>query len=213
VTTRRHARASAIVLAGGRSRRFGADKLQARLADGRSVLAHAVAGVAAVADEIVVVVAPGAVRADGLPARVVLVHDPEPGGGPLMGLAAGLETATGEIVVVVGGDMPALDVSVLRLLIAAAAADPAIDGALLEIDGAPRVSVLPCVVRRSAARRACGEALAAGDRRLRGALERLVTTVVPAGEWRALDPSGRTLLDIDRPSDLAAFERSTSQET
>ncbi len=105
---------AAIVLAGGRSRRFGGDKLKARLADGRSVLAHAVAGAAAVADEVVVVIASGADRPDGLPGSVVLVHDPEPDGGPLMGLAAGLETVSGEIVLVVGGDMPALEPSVLR---------------------------------------------------------------------------------------------------
>lgn len=197
---------AAIVLAGGRSRRFGGDKLQARLADGRSVLAHAVAAAAAVGDEIVVVIAPGAERPEGLPESVVLVHDPEPEGGPLMGLAAGLETVSGEIVLVVGGDMPALEPSVLRLLIAAVENDPAVDAARLEVRDATRASVLPCVLRRKAARRACGEALSAGDRRLRGALEGLATTVVPAVEWRALDPSGRTLVDIDRPADLATLE-------
>lgn len=197
---------AAIVLAGGRSRRFGTDKLNARLADGRSVLAHAVAGAAAVADELVVVIAPGADQPGGLPERVVLVHDPEPDGGPLMGLAAGLETVAAEIVLVVGGDMPAIEASVLRLLIAAMEKDPKADGATLEVDGSPQASVLPCVLRRKAARRACGEALAAGDRRLRGALEGLVTTIVPALEWRALDPSGRTLLDIDRPADLRTLE-------
>ncbi len=31
-------------------------------------------------------------------------------------------------------------------------------------------------------------------------------TIVPAVEWRVLDPTGRTLLDIDRPADLAALE-------
>lgn len=196
---------AAIVLAGGRSRRFGMDKLGARLPDGRSVLDHAVAGAAAVAGEILVVVAPGAAQPDGLPDRVVLVHDPEPDGGPLMGLAAGLETVSGAIVLVVGGDMPTLEASVLRLLIAAVEADPSADGARLEVDGATGASVLPCVLRRSAARRACGEALAAGDRRLRGALERLTTTVVPAVEWRTLDPSGKTLVDIDRPADLASL--------
>lgn len=197
---------AAIILAGGRSRRFGGDKLRARLGDGRSVLAHAVDGAAAVADELVVVVAPGADRPDGLPGGVVLVHDPEPEGGPLMGLAAGLEAATGAIVLVVGGDMPALEPSVLRLLIAVLEKDPKVDGARLEVSDATRASVLPCVVRRNAARRACGEALAAGDRRLRGAIEGLATTVVAAGQWRILDPVGRTLLDIDHPTDLAALE-------
>jgi molybdopterin-guanine dinucleotide biosynthesis protein A len=197
---------AAIVLAGGRSRRFGTDKLTARLADGRSVLAHAVGAASAVTGELVVVIAPGADRPLGLPANVVFVHDPAPFEGPLTGLAAGLEAVSGEIVLVVGGDMPALEASVLRLLVAAVEGDAAVDAARLAVRDATRSSVLPCVVRRKAARRACGEALASGDRRLRGALERLSTTVVPAVEWRALDPSGRTLLDIDRPADLAIVE-------
>jgi molybdopterin-guanine dinucleotide biosynthesis protein A len=200
---------AAVVLAGGRSQRFGTDKLAARLPDGRSVLAHTVAAADLVADEIAVVVAQGAARPDGLPTRTTIVHDPEPGGGPLLGLAAGLEAVGDEIVLVIGGDMPALDAAVLRLLAAAVRDNPAVEAARLEVDpsAAPGgASVLPCVVRREAARRACREALAAGDRRLRGPLERLATTVVAAGEWRALDPTGRTLLDVDRPSDLAGLE-------
>jgi molybdopterin-guanine dinucleotide biosynthesis protein A len=81
------------------------------------------------------------------------------------------------------------------------------DAARLEVDGSPGASVLPCVVRRAAAQRACGKAIAGGDRRLRGGLERLATAIVPAGEWRALDPAGRTLIDVDRPADLAALDK------
>jgi molybdopterin-guanine dinucleotide biosynthesis protein A len=66
--------------------------------------------------------------------------------------------------------------------------------------------VLPCVVRREAAQRACAQAIAGGDRRLRGGLEPLATAIVPAKEWRALDPTGRTLIDVDRPADLAALD-------
>lgn len=197
---------AAVVLAGGSSRRFGADKLAARLGDGRSVLAHAVEAAAVVADEIVVVVAPGAARPADLPAAAWIVHDREPDAGPLLGLAAGLAVIADGTVLVVGGDMPALEAGVLRLLIAAVATDPAMDAARLEVDGAPGASVLPCVVRREAAQRACREAIVGGDRRLRGGLERLATAVVPAGEWRALDPAGRTLIDVDRPADLAALD-------
>jgi molybdopterin-guanine dinucleotide biosynthesis protein A len=198
---------AAVVLAGGRSRRFGLDKLAVGLADGRSVLAHAVAAAASVADELVVVVRPSAPRPVDVPERTRIVHDPEPDAGPLIGLAAGLDAVSDGIVVVVGGDMPALESPVLRLLIAAVEADPGVEGARLEVDGWPRASVLPCVLRREAGQRACREAVATGDRRLRGCLERLAMTVVPVGEWRALDPTGRTLLDVDRPADLAALER------
>ena len=200
---------AAIVLAGGRSRRFGTDKLAARLADGRSVLAHSVGAAETIASDLVVVVAPGASRPDGLPARTVVVHDPEPDGGPLHGLAAGLEATSDEIVLVLGGDMPALEPAVLRLLVAAVRGDPLIGAARLEDDasagGSP--AVLPCALRREPAREACRDAAAAGDRRLRACLERLATAVVTAAEWRGVDPSGRTLLDIDRPADLARLRK------
>ena len=199
---------AAIVLAGGRSRRFGTDKLAARLADGRTVLAHGVAALESVASDLVVVVAPGARRPDDLPARTVVVHDPELDGGPLLGLAAGLEATGDELVIVIGGDMPALEPAVLRLLVATVSGDPLVDAARLEVEpsAAGPVAVLPCVVRLEPARRACRDAVAGGDRRLRACLERLTTAIVPAVEWRALDPSGRTLLDIDRPADLARLQ-------
>jgi molybdopterin-guanine dinucleotide biosynthesis protein A len=199
---------AAIVLAGGRSRRFGTDKLAARMADGRSVLAHGVAAVEAIADQLVVVLAPGANRPDDLPARTGVVHDPEPDGGPLVGLAAGLEAANDELVIVIAGDMPLLEPAVLRLLVEALQQDPVVDAARLEADASTvgSVAVLPCVLRREPARRACRDAVATGDRRLRACLERLATAVVPAVEWRALDPTGRTLLDIDRQADLERIE-------
>ena len=63
-------RIGAIVLAGGRSSRFGRDKL-AEIVDGRPLLDHAIDAVRAVATDIVVVVAPGAnlARAAGRPDR------------------------------------------------------------------------------------------------------------------------------------------------
>jgi molybdopterin-guanine dinucleotide biosynthesis protein A len=206
---------AAIVLAGGRSTRYGSDKLAAPLADGRSVLAHSLAAVGAAASEVVLVLAPGAPRPTGLAEAVVVVHDPEAFGGPLVGLLAGLEAVVDEVVLVVGGDMPAAESAVLRLLVATVRGDPTVEAARLEVGpaagasvgtgrpAAPDVMPLPCAVRREAAVRACRDALVTGDRRLRGCLERLATVVVAAGEWRALDPTGRTLLDIDDPSDLA----------
>ena len=64
-------RVTAIVLAGGRSSRFGRDKL-AEIVDGRSLLAHAIEGVTPFATRVLVVAAPGATVP--LPANVTLVE-------------------------------------------------------------------------------------------------------------------------------------------
>ncbi len=107
-----------IVLAGGRSSRFGADKLSIEL-DGRPLLHHALAAVASVASTIVLVVAPGTtpVVPSDLGARLRIVHDPESFGGPLVGLVAALGTVESSAVLVVGGDMPRLVPGVLRRLL------------------------------------------------------------------------------------------------
>lgn len=195
----------AIVLAGGASTRFGADKLATDL-DGRPLLHHAFLAVAEVAGPIVVVVAPGAPPPSippGLATRVVVARDSETHGGPLAGLAAGLaalDPAT-NIVLVVGGDMPSLVPAVLRLLVGALVADPTPGAATLEADPP---SALPMAVRRSLAAPAAAALLAEDRRALRGLLTRVASVVVPAHAWRALDPDGRTLRDVDTPTDLDA---------
>jgi hypothetical protein len=78
---------SAIVLAGGRSTRFGSDKASA-LIDGRPMLQRVVEAVAAVCDEVIVVAAAGG--AGSLPPYaepLVIVEDRVEGSGPLAGLA------------------------------------------------------------------------------------------------------------------------------
>lgn len=198
---------SAIVLAGGRSRRFGSDKLQVEI-DGRSLLAHAVQAVAQVAGEILVVVGPGDERA--LPAAqppVRRVFDSEPGGGPLVGLLAGLEAAAEPLVVVVGGDMPALAPDVLALMIRMlTTSDQAIGAVVLVARG--RTEPLPAVLRTGAASDVVGRLLADGERNLQSLFVRLPTRAIEEGMWRALDPTGSTVRDVDRPSDLADLERS-----
>jgi hypothetical protein len=58
-------------------------------------------------------------------------------------------------------------------------------------------------LRREPALIATAALLDAGERRLRGVTEALDTRVLGRTAWRALDPEGKTLIDIDEPSDLA----------
>jgi molybdopterin-guanine dinucleotide biosynthesis protein A len=202
--------ASAIVLAGGRSSRFGSPKLQA-LVDGIPLLDLAVRATAEVADEVVIVgpAAGGAALTDldSLPSRVLVevVHDPVEGGGPLIGLRTGLAAATGDRVVVVGGDMPRLEPAVLRAMLERLALDSATgraDAVLLGAAGGGRP--LPMAIRTVEARDAVEAAISAGDTALHAALARLTVAELPEDEWRHFDPTGRTLLDVDTPADLEA---------
>jgi molybdenum cofactor guanylyltransferase len=200
-----------IVLAGGRSRRFGRDKLAALMPDDRSMLGHAADALAAVCSDIVVVLAPDggqvAFLSGSFPASVRLVRDPEPFGGPVIGLRTGLSALAADIVLVAGGDMPAMVGGVLQLLAERLADRPMLDAVLLE--GPENVPLLPCALRREAAMRAAREALVSNDRRLRGLFERLEVGRLDAAEWRTLDPDGRTILDVDRPGDLASLSLGT----
>ena len=132
---------TAIVIAGGEARRFGADKLALRDAEGRSLLEVTVAGVAQVADPVIVVgpERPGFRQLDdaGAPSSVVELaksgggvvtwtrEDP-PGGGPCAALIAGLACVPDEAthVAVLAGDAPAggAAVAALRQVIDDAAA-------------------------------------------------------------------------------------------
>lgn len=197
-------RPAAIVLAGGASSRFGANKLAAEL-DGRPVLEHALRAAAAVANPVVVVVGPDD-PAPGLPADlgadVVLARDAVAHRGPLAGLMAGLAALPFpvDVVVVVAGDMPTIVPAVLELLAGVLQQVPSLGAVCVEAEPA---SPLPTAVRPSVAG-PVAEALLAKDRRsLRGLLDAVPTVVVPAAEWRAIDPDGVTLRDVDKPDDLS----------
>jgi len=194
--TDRPERLGAIVLAGGRSSRFGRDKL-AEPFGGRPLLERAIDAVGRVATDVVVVAAPAGIRA--VPPRVVLVHDADAHEGPLAGLASGLaalDPAVGRVIVV-GGDMPTLvPVVLLRLLDQLDAHDLAV----LADDAGPRP--LPMALRRSTAAPVVDRLLAGGERRLRALITELAVSVIEPSAWRRDDPSGETLRDVDVPEDL-----------
>ena len=190
-------RVGAIVLAGGRSSRFGRDKL-AEPIDGTPLLDHAIAAVRALTDVIVVV---GSAETDpSLLDGVTLIHDERPFEGPLVALAAGLAVVGPDVdrVILVGGDMPTLVPAVLGRLIAALGNHAT--AAILEVDGPP--AILPMALATESAGVAARRLVGAGERRLGALLEDLDVRVIPLTEWRFDDPDGRTLRDIDAPSDL-----------
>jgi molybdenum cofactor guanylyltransferase len=194
---------AAIVLAGGAARRFGGDKLAAEL-EGRPLLDHALEAVRAVADPVVLVLAPGTPvprAAEGC----LVARDAVAFGGPLAGLASGLAALAAlpepgpPVAVLVGGDMPSLVPGVLSLLAETLTAQPSLGAATLEADPS---SALPMAVRAAVVAPAAEALLAADRRRLRGLLSAVPSVVVPASAWRRLDPVGATLRDVDVSGDL-----------
>jgi molybdopterin-guanine dinucleotide biosynthesis protein A len=191
----------AVVLAGGRSSRFGRDKLVERIGD-RPLLALAVDAVSAVAADVVVVAHAPLVA---LPEAARVVTDPVPFEGPLAGLATGLralEPGTQDAIVV-GGDMPTLVPAVLARLLEALDLPEQPSVAVLADDERPRP--LPMAIRRDAGLAAVDRLLGSGERRLRALLDALPTIVIPPDAWRTDDPTGASLLDVDVPEDLPGY--------
>lgn len=187
------------MLAGGRSSRFGSDKLAA-IVDGVPLLHHPVLRLAEVCREVLVVVAPGAEDpALPLAAPVRIVRDASEGEGPLAGVLAALAETVTDWALVAGGDMPDLRTSVLLEMLRVAGESGADAVALQDGD---RLRPLPLVLRSSPARVAAHVLLHDGQRRLRALTEALRTAVIDEPTWLGLDPERATLRDVDEPGDL-----------
>ncbi|MFL5736879.1 MAG: molybdenum cofactor guanylyltransferase [Actinomycetota bacterium] len=193
----RHPTTTGIVLAGGRSSRFGSDKMAAEYR-GRPLLLHAVEVVESLSDETLLVMSPGADEPGGLPFGVRIVRDSVAFKGPLAGLSAGLARATGDIAIVAGGDMPRLAPLVLvemRRMLESSDADAV---ALLE---GGDVRPLPLLLR-TRLRPVADQLLSKGERSLRALLAQFGLVEFEEPEWRKLDPDAGTLVDVDSPDDL-----------
>jgi molybdopterin-guanine dinucleotide biosynthesis protein A len=206
---------TAIVLAGGRSSRFGAPKLAAEL-DGATLLDRAVRAVEAVAGFVIVGGPEPAAHSgwsiphgrpstagDAPASSVRFVDDDQPFAGPLAALAGALRETSTELAIIVGGDMPSLVPTVLAAMLGELASDLDIDAVhLAGPTESPNRQVLPLGLRVAPAAKAASESLGNGDRSLVRLLDRLRTVEIPAAKWLALDPAGQTLLDVDEPADL-----------
>ncbi len=104
---------SAAILAGGRARRFGGRDKSALVVDGRTILEHQLAELRELTTDIMIV--GGNLSQPPAPARTV--QDRLPGCGPLGGLHAALESATGDATLLLACDMPYLSAPFLRYLL------------------------------------------------------------------------------------------------
>ena len=190
-----------IVLAGGRSARFrgpgGESKLDIEL-EGRTLLDRTIDALATVCRDLVVVGPTDGPRDD-----VTYLGDPEPFEGPLAGIRRAL-VVEDDAVVVVGGDTPLVRPTLLAML-AGRLSDPACDAVVLADRDQWRP--LPLALRVATAGPAIGSAFDRGERSIRRALAGLRLAVIGEAEWRAVDPEGDTLFDIDTAEDLELARR------
>ena len=134
-----------IVVAGGRSHRFGRDKLEEQVG-GRRLLDGALDAARACADGVIVVGPPR----DGLPPDVVAVQEQPPYSGPFAAVATALPLVEADVVVVLAGDL--LDPApLLPLLLAALEAQPEAEVAVT-VDAEGRRQPLLAAFRTAALR-------------------------------------------------------------
>lgn len=117
----------ALVLAAGSARRYGSDKRQVRLPDGRSLLASSVANARSIFADVRVVLRPEDDAASfGLPADCAIVRSTRSDQGMAHSLAAGVaDLQSGDVitVAVLLGDMPRINGNTLRKLTRHSTAD------------------------------------------------------------------------------------------
>lgn len=180
----------AIVPAGGSSRRFGRDKLDATR-QGVTVLETVLAGALAVADE-VIVVGPqrsGAVFDDP---RVRWTREEPAGGGPVAAVAAGVALAAADVLLLLAGDAPH-GASAAAALLEQYAAHPNCQAAVL-VDAAGRRQPLTAAFAADALRGALADLADGVQGAAMHALIEQMRVVEVRDVWQAAD-------DIDTPGD------------
>jgi molybdopterin-guanine dinucleotide biosynthesis protein A len=220
-------RAAGVVLVGGRSSRMGTPKAALEW-HGSTLLRRATGLLVRTVDGPVIVVRAPDQPLPELASEVVLVADPEPGQGPVVGLATGLRAAASagaEAAFVTATDLPFLHPAYIRRVLAALTAVPGPDTA----DGPPAPHLTPpdltppdvalphlggypqplAAAYRTALAPLLAGMAAAGELRLRTLFERCRVRELDRGtlladpELAALDPALHSVHNVNSPGDYA----------
>jgi len=196
-----------LVVAGGYSTRFGlAEKALARV-DGEPMLRRVADAVAPLVEEVVVDCRDGqrpafATALAGVDCPVAFATDDVPDGGPVAGLATGLEVVPDGAVLVCSCDRPHLTPGLLEACLLALA-DGGPDAVVPEVDGHPQP--LCGAYDGAALRRAVGAVRRDGDRRLLAVLSALDVERRPPSRLPIDDASA--LRSVDTPLELGLAGR------
>ncbi len=162
-----------LLLAGGRSRRFGTDKALASV-EGRAMIERVYDALAPLCTEVLVSVR-DAGTTYSLPGPARFVADRVPNAGPLAGLAAGLAASETPWLLVVACDLPFLTTAALRSLVEART--DVVEAVVAVTPDGWNQPLCACYHRR--VQPVAEEQLAAGKRALYAFLGRLTVCTVP----------------------------------
>ena len=197
---------SAVVLAGGLSRRLGRDKAVEPLGDA-PLIRRVLSRVAQVSDETVVVINDAA-RASELPldGDVVTAVDRYPGAGSLGGIFTGLEAARADWALVVACDMPFLNVPLLRRILSLRAGRdavvPVIEGRPEPTHAAYSKRCLPYIESR----------LQANDLKISRFFEDVEVEYLPQSSVDELDAEHLSFFNVNTEQDLERARRLAVRE-
>ncbi len=176
-----------VVLAGGRSRRFGRDKALEPVEGTAMAVRVADALRGAGADTVVAVGGDTAALAGH---GLAVWPDAHPGEGPLGGILTALGRASSPVVVVAACDLPWLDAGSVGAVLAGLRSDPTAEVAVARTD---RVEPLLSAWRVAGARPVVEAVFGGGDRAVHRALARLRTVEV--------DVAATAQRNVNRPGD------------
>lgn len=202
-----------VVLAGGRSTRFGeSDKAVAELAD-TPMIRRVADRLAGVVDELVV-----NCRADqreaiadalaGYDHPIGFAIDAEPDEGPMAGIETGLREVQSEYAFVVACDMPFLDAELVEFLVETAASAPEAHDAAVPRPG-EWFETTHAVYRAEPMAEACAAALERGERKIIEPLFELDYVVVEEEELEKFDR--KSFENVNTPEEFEAAEQYLSR--
>jgi molybdenum cofactor guanylyltransferase len=193
---RRSPRVSGVILAGGESRRLGRDKALERI-DGRALIQRVVETIAPLTAEVIAVVAsPEQGAALPLPPWVRVVSDRYPGCGSLGGIYSGLAVSREPWILVVACDMPFLNPTLLRCLMAGRrgldAVVPYLEGQPEPLHALYSKTCLAPIERM----------LRAGQLKIAPLFEAVRVRYVDERTIDRIDPGRRSFFNVNSPADL-----------
>jgi molybdopterin-guanine dinucleotide biosynthesis protein A len=194
---------TALILAGGFSRRMGCDKAWLELG-GVPLVERVSRRVLPLADELLFSTNnPDRFESllGGLPIAARLVADQAPGSGPLAGIASGLRAARHDLVLVLAADMPFVQVELLSQMAVLAADYQAVVPKTID----PHSGELAAEPLHAFYRRSCiapiTAHLQAGQRRIVSFLDDVRTRWVLPEEIAAFDPDFLSFRNLNTPED------------